>query len=309
MWKPVHRPVRSTASASEVRRLAASTRRKARSAVVSSRMPGVLQTTTPAAVAASTSMLSNPTATLATTRRRPFPAPRTAASTRSVRRQTIPSTPAATASASPAGSRGSSSGRWITSHGGPGPSAATSGSVPPAGSGRVTRTRGGPGTTSATGAAGRLVGRLGQLGDRALEASPGVVGLAVGAGGVADVDTLEDHRDLPVGEGHVVVDLRQVTPRAGGVAGGDLLAAGKSGGHGRRPRQRRHLVAGFGPVDQQHAEVGQGVSEGAQLPVEDGLHRPVGGGHDGIVEAVVAVNDPGRAGGRDVGRQPVRHLL
>jgi hypothetical protein len=33
-------------------------RRKATSAVVSSRMPGVLQITTPAAVAASTSMLS-----------------------------------------------------------------------------------------------------------------------------------------------------------------------------------------------------------------------------------------------------------
>src|SRR5437660_4199515 len=255
MWKPVHRPARRTASASELRRLPARIRRKARSAVVSSRIPGVLQTTTPAAVAAATSMLSKPTATLATTRRRPFPAASTSASKRSVRTQTTPSNPSRRAAMRPSGPRGSSSGRWTTSQGGPGPAGSVSGSVPPAGSGRVTKTRG-PAVTappSAPGPAGVVVGRLGHPGDETLEAPPAVVGRAVGAGGVADVDAFQDAGALPVGERDVEVEVGQVTPGASGVTGRDVLPPREPGRPGRGPEEGGELVVGFGPVHEELA--------------------------------------------------------
>ena len=47
---------------------------------------------------------------------------------------------------------------------------------------------------------------------------------------------------------------------------------------------------GVGPVDHQQPEVGQGVAERADLPVEDGPHRAVVG-QDDVVQAVVAVHD------------------
>src|SRR5207244_5724231 len=112
--------------------------------------------------------------------------------------------------------------------------------------------------------------RLGQLGDAGLEGPPAVVGVAVGARGVAGVDPFEDDGDLPVAEGDVVVDVRQVPAGDGGVAGGDVLAARHAGARGRGPGQGGDLVARLGPVDEQHAHVGQRVAQGAQLPVEDG---------------------------------------
>ena len=93
---PVQRPSRRSRSASLARRVAARISRKARSAVVSSSTPGVLQATTPIAVAEATSMLSYPTAAFATTWSLPLcPDSRTEASMRSVRWQTIPSHSAA----------------------------------------------------------------------------------------------------------------------------------------------------------------------------------------------------------------------
>src|SRR5438477_7470567 len=143
------------------------------------------------------------------------------ASNRSVNTETMPSNPERRAAARPAGSSGSSSGRWTTSQGGPGPPGSVSGSVPPAGRGRVTKTRGGPVMTcrSSPGPAGVPVGGLRQLRNHALEAPPAVVGAAVGARGVADVDAFQDHGDLPVAEGDEVVELRQVAAGGGGVAG------------------------------------------------------------------------------------------
>src|SRR5207245_2114876 len=161
MWKPVHRPARRTASASELRRLPARIRRKARSAVVSSRIPG----------------------------------------------------------------------------------GSVSGPVPPAGSGRVTKTRGAAVTAppSAPGPAGVVVGRLGHPGDDTLEAPPAVVGRAVGAGGVADVDAFQDAGALPVGERDVEVEVGQVTPGASGVTGRDGLPPRAPGRRGRGPRARGAL--------------------------------------------------------------------
>ena len=53
------------------------------------------------------------------------------------------------------------------------------------------------------------------------------------------------------------------------------------------------VVGAVGPIDHEQAEVGHGVAERADLPVEDGPHRAVGA-EDGVVEPVVAVDDGGR---------------
>ena len=49
------------------------------------------------------------------------------------------------------------------------------------------------------------------------------------------------------------------------------------------------MSVGIGPVDHQQPEVGQGVAQGADLPVEDGPHRPVVRQHH-VVHAVVPVH-------------------
>ena len=120
---------------------------------------------------------------------------------------------------------------------------------------------------------------------------------------------LQDDGQLPGGEGHVHVQLGQVATRPGRVGLGDGGAAGEAG-HDRRGRaQGEGLVAGLGPVHQQQADVGQRVAEGAQLPVEHGQDL-AGGGEDDVVEAEVAVDDPGRADlGGEVGRQAAVDLV
>ena len=156
---------------------------------------------------------------------------------------------------------------------------------------------------------GELEGPVGQLHDHLGEAAPAVVAGAVGAGGVAGDHALQDDGELPGGEGHVEVEPGQVATRAGRVGLGDGGAAGEAG-HDRRGRaQGEGLVAGLGPVHQQQADVGQRVAEGAQLPVEHG-QDPAGGGQDDVVEAEVAVDDPGRADlGGEVGLQAAVHLV
>ncbi len=80
MSQPGHLPARRSDSASQICRAAARISRNARSAVVSSSTPGVLVTAMPWAAAASRSMWSYPTATVATTFTRGLPAVSTASS-------------------------------------------------------------------------------------------------------------------------------------------------------------------------------------------------------------------------------------
>ena len=58
--------------------------------------------------------------------------------------------------------------------------------------------------------------------------------------------------------------------------------------------QRGVLVVGIRPVDHQQADVGEGVAERADLPVEHGDHVAVVADH-AVVEPVVAVDDRRRA--------------
>ncbi|MGZ5333409.1 MAG: phosphotransferase, partial [Solirubrobacterales bacterium] len=56
----------------------------------------------------------------------------------------------------------------------------------------------------------RLVRGLGELADHLAELLEALLGLAVAAGGVARVDALEDHRQLPPAERDEEVDLREI---------------------------------------------------------------------------------------------------
>jgi len=58
-----------------------------------------------------------------------------------------------------------------------------------------------------------------------------------GAGGVADVDALEDAGQLPVREGQVEGQVGEVPSRAGGITTGQLRRAGKAGQLGGGLRQ------------------------------------------------------------------------
>ena len=69
-----------------------------------------------------------------------------------------------------------------------------------------------------------------------------------------------------------------------------LGAGGEAGCGGGGMTEHRHGIAGVGPIDHQEPEVGQGVAQRAQLPVEDGPHLAVVVEHD-VVHAVVAVHD------------------
>src|SRR5205807_1407819 len=69
-----------------------------------------------------------------------------------------------------------------------------------------------------------------------------------------------------------------------------------------------HRLGGRVPEGRHHADVGQRVPEGDQLPVEDGANRSVVAG-DGIAEPVVAVDDAAGAVRRHQAQQPVAGLL
>ncbi len=124
--------------------------------------------------------------------------------------------------------------------------------------------------------------------------SAGVAAVAHGAADVAGVDALDDAGQLPVAEGHVVVDGRQVAarrPRRSARAARAGAGSRRAGGAAAGDRRRRRRV---GPVDHQQADVGERVAEGADLPVEHGDDGAVGADH-AVVEPVVAVDDGGRA--------------
>src|SRR5215216_942310 len=97
----------------------------------------------------------------------------------------------------------------------------------------------------------RGVRRLSEPFDGLCELMETLVRLAVLPCGIASENTLEDDRELPVAQGHVEVDLREVAAGELGVARADQIPGGKAGGARRRLGQRRELVAGLRPVDEQ----------------------------------------------------------
>ncbi len=88
------------------------------------------------------------------------------------------------------------------------------------------------------------------------------------------------------------------------------LGAGDESWRRRRrdAEQGTHLVGRLSPVVEHQADVGEGVTECADLPVEDGGDRASLVEH-GVVESVVAVDDRRTLLGRDPGREAVADLL
>src|SRR4051794_38381163 len=141
-----------------------------------------------------------------------------------------------------------------------------------------------------------LLGLFGQPLDQPGERLDSLAHLAVAAGYVAGVDALEDDRQLPVAEGDVEVEFGEVAAGAVGVTSRDLglgrEARGEVGGHA----EGDYVVAlaALGPIGHQQANVGEGVAEGAELPVDHGGDLAART-EDHVVEAVVAVDDGCRA--------------
>ena len=108
-------------------------------------------------------------------------------------------------------------------------------------------------------------------------------------------------------QGHVPVQRRQVALGALRVAGqhvGGSAEALDDGGHvGQPPR----AGMGVAPPQRQPGHVDQNVPEGAEFPVQHRGYRAVGG-HDAVVEAVVAVDDAHALLFGDRGFQPVVQL-
>jgi len=79
-------------------------------------------------------------------------------------------------------------------------------------------------------------------------------------------------------------------------------------------RDVQHLEVGVrkarhGPLHQQIGEVGHGIAERRQLPVQHRLHPRLGGMEDHVVEAVVAMDDRNALLLRNGFRQPLRQLF
>ena len=60
-----------------------------------------------------------------------------------------------------------------------------------------------------------------------------------------------------------------------GVVGHELGTRGESGSLSGRMRQRHELIVWFGPVDEEHAQVGKRITKGAEFPVNDGGDLPI----------------------------------
>src|SRR3546814_10131858 len=107
---------------------------------------------------------------------------------------------------------------------------------------------------------------------------------------MAGVDLLEDDGDLEVGEDDVPLEVVDRDATAVGVLlddllrGGEPLVRGSAGGD--RVVERADLV----PEADQRAEVGEGVTEGGNLPVEHAAAQRLVVSVEGeVVELVVAV--------------------
>jgi len=106
---------------------------------------------------------------------------------------------------------------------------------------------------------------------------------------VSGVDAFDDAGEFPVGEGNVEVELGQITTADLAIPLRQLIAVPKARNRGCASFPGRANIIGSGPIDHQQAEIGQGIAQGADLPVEDGGHGAIIGDH-AVVEAVVAVN-------------------
>ena len=102
---------------------------------------------------------------------------------------------------------------------------------------------------------------------------------------------MEDAGRLEVVERPVVVEVGQVGPGQLGVAVGQRLTPGEAGSGGGALVGDAYLVVGIAPAVEGIGEVGQRITDGGDLPVENGLDRAVGADH-AVVEPVVAVDHP-----------------
>ena len=95
-------------------------------------------------------------------------------------------------------------------------------------------------------------------------------------------------------EGPVVVHIAEVEPGGGAVPVDELGPRGEAAVHRRwRRALLAEFLAGFSPVVQQVANVGENITERAELPVEHGLHRAPVRVDEGVAKAIVAVHDAG----------------
>ena len=112
-----------------------------------------------------------------------------------------------------------------------------------------------------------------------------------GTGDVAGVHALQDARQLPVSEGQVELQVAQIPTGRRLVAVLQVGSRWKTG-HERGGVTEGRVLAGLGPVHEQLAQIGERVSQRAQLPVEYGQHVALPT-DDAVVQAVVAVDDGG----------------
>src|SRR5690606_23672771 len=116
-----------------------------------------------------------------------------------------------------------------------------------------------------------------------------------GAGAEAVVDAGCDDADLEVGEGEVEVPVGQAHPARRLVGRRQVVGLVQPvarPGAGFAGDQVGDRVA----VGAHHRDVRDGIADGGQLPVDDGGHARAGlQVEDGVVDAVVAVDDAGGA--------------
>jgi len=130
---------------------------------------------------------------------------------------------------------------------------------------------------------------------------------SAGTGSIAAVDPFQDAGQLPVPERHEALELADRRSEVT-LVGVDHLSPGPEalGKRGRGSKGGAARVARLGPVHEQQPEVGTGIPEGAELPVEDRPELAIVADHR-VVEAVVAVDDRERSVERDGRREAVVH--
>ena len=118
------------------------------------------------------------------------------------------------------------------------------------------------------------------------------IAIAERAAEVPRVHAFEDARQLPVREGDIEVEVRDVAAGHLRVPLGDASPRPEPGFGGRAGAPGTGRIVGARPVDGQQPDVGERVAERADLPVEHGDQLAVVADH-AVVEAVVAVHQRG----------------